>query len=242
MRFDGLGTEIPSLCRDCETEWRSELLDTCGSCGQPISVCACVPEELKRAGCVGYRKRVYYLQGKPSSVQNQILYRIKHRPAARAVAFLAEELSAPLLEMLAEAETKPNEAVLVYLPRSRRSAAVNGTDQAKRLMKAIAARTGLQTCFAIRRRVNRNQIQRVLSPRQRRENAKRSYVLKKGLELSHLKGKSVVLIDDIVTTGATVAAGVRLLRGIGVKHVFALSVAYDDVNKNVDVRQPFFRI
>ena len=242
FRFEGLGAEFPSLCQDCKRLWSSELLDTCSVCGKAISVCNCVPMELKRAGCVGYRKRVYYLQGKATAVQNRILYRIKHQPAARAVEFLAEELSGALLEMLFEAEVSRDEVVLVYLPRSHRSAAVNGTDQAKRLAEALSARTGIQTYSAIRRRISRNQKQKKLTPQGRRENAKRAYVLCKNSDRSFLRGKSVVLIDDIVTTGATVAIGVCLLRKIGVKRVFALSVAYDDVNKNAELRQPKFRI
>lgn len=242
LRFEGLGMEIPSLCQDCKELWNSELLDTCGLCGRAISLCDCIPKELKQAGCVGYRKCVYYLQGKSRAVQNRILYRIKHQPAARAVAFLAEELTAPLLEMLSEAEVKTEDAVLMYLPRSHRAAAVDGTDQAKRLTEALSARTGIRVYFAIRRRITQNQQQKKLTPSRRRENAKRSYVLKKSLNLSCLKGKSVILVDDIVTTGATVATGIRLLRKIGVERVFALSVAYDDVNKIEELRQPKFHI
>lgn len=242
LRFEGLGAELPSLCKDCKSRWNSELLDTCGLCGKAISLCDCIPEEIRRVGCVGYRKRVYYLQGKSTAVQNRIIYRIKHRPAARAISFLADELSAPLFEMLSQAGATPEDTVLVYLPRSRRSASAAGTDQAKRLAEALSECTGIPTYPAIRRVANRNQMQRELNTSQRRQNAKQSYVLKDPLDRSRFFGKSVVLIDDIVTTGTTMAAGVRLIRKVGVKQVLALSVAYDDVNKNAELRQPTFQI
>ena len=46
------------------------------------------------------------------------------------------------------------------------------------------------------------------------------------------KGKIAVLVDDIVTSGASMTAGVRLLRRAGVKGFLAVSVASDECNRN----------
>ena len=46
--------------------------------------------------------------------------------------------------------------------------------------------------------------------------------------IGDVEGKNVILVDDIVTTGESMAACVRLLRTAGAEAVFALSVAVDE--------------
>ena len=55
-------------------------------------------------------------------------------------------------------------------------------------------------------------------------------------------GKTVFLVDDIVTTGSSMAAAARLLRRKDVTRVVCVAVASDDRNKNAGVKQPTFRI
>ncbi|MGI6181617.1 MAG: ComF family protein, partial [Agathobaculum sp.] len=54
----------------------------------------------------------------------------------------------------------------------------------------------------------------------RRINARRSFLPLPGVDLS---GKSVVFVDDIITTGSTAAAAVRLLRNMGAAKVYVLA-------------------
>ena len=239
LEFCGLGTELAALCHNCRKRWDSELLDTCGVCGVAVTDCNCMTEALCRAKCDGFRKRVYYIHGNRSAVQNRILFKIKDQPAASAVEFLADELQQTLGSMLQEEHLRKSETVLVYFPRNRRSAAMRGTDQGKRLAYALSERVGIPVVRALRRRWGTEQQQKHLNMRQRRKNAKAAYAARKKLSL---KGKSVILIDDIVTTGSTMAAGVRLLRKIGAERVYALSIAADDQQKNGNLRQPMFRI
>ena len=239
LDFQGLGAEVPALCRHCRELWQSETLDTCGVCAKAVSQCTCMTEELKKAHCAEFRKRVYYIHGKNSPVQNRILFRIKKRPSLRAIEFLADELEKSVRSLLTENGLFRENAVLMYLPRGRHAYAASGTDQGKRLAYALSKRTGIAVCPAIERRRGQERQQKSLDLAQRRRNAKASYVLKEALVP---EGKTVLLVDDIVTTGSTIAAGARLLRGTGVTAVYALSVAVDDSQKNAGAYLPKFRI
>ncbi|MBR2325305.1 MAG: phosphoribosyltransferase, partial [Clostridia bacterium] len=64
-----------------------------------------------------------------------------------------------------------------------------------------------------------------LNARQRRENA--VFYARRGVDLS---GKRVLLVDDIVTTGATMGSAAFALRGIGAKEIVGVcfAIAFKD--------------
>ena len=64
-------------------------------------------------------------------------------------------------------------------------------------------------------------MQKTLNSMERRINAERAYVLRE----CPIQGKNILLIDDVITTGATVSACARLLRQGGSNKVFPISIA-----------------
>ena len=78
-------------------------------------------------------------------------------------------------------------------------------------------------CFALKR-VRRTTSQVGLSPDQRRRNVAGAFKVPNS-QASAVKGKSIVLIDDVITTGATVEACARALRRAGALRVDVLALA-----------------
>ena len=72
----------------------------------------------------------------------------------------------------------------------------------------------------IRNRMTRSQT--TLSRRERQENVRGAFTLK---DKSEVKGKSVLLVDDVYTTGATVNECARILTAAGAAQVDVLTVA-----------------
>ena len=239
----GCGNPVPygdffaspaALCPDCRAAWDTARSEVCIICGKPVSDCDCVPEELERAGCKIFRKLVYYRPGKREEVQNRIIYRIKDRADSSTIAFLARELCAPIRETMEKCEVEKDRAFLTYLPRGRRAVLESGTDQAKELAKAISSLLEIPMYPMIARRFGHGKPQKMLSPAERRKNARAAFRLRPKKDA---RGKCAILVDDIVTSGASMSAAVRLLRRAGVKKFLSVAVASDENNRQPLARQ-----
>jgi ComF family protein len=180
---------------------------------------------MERAKCAGFRKLVFYRHGKRQHVQNRLIFHVKTSNDRQTPRFCASELL-PALRSLTEG--KPY-TVLTYVPRSRAARLEYGTDQARALARALSDLSGLP-CerLIVRRGSGKENAQKTLSTGARLRNARELYRLSASADV---KGKTVVLVDDIVTTGATAAACIRLLRGAGAAEVFCLTVASNDTNQ-----------
>ena len=84
----------------------------------------------------------------------------------------------------------------------------------------------------IRRRRGETRQQKRLRYAERIKNARAAYDTVGGISL---RGRTVLLVDDIVTSGAGMAQGVRLLRGAGAQNVICLSIAVDEINRERDI-------
>ena len=228
----------PILCEDCRAEWEAEREARCALCGELVGDCKCLTETLEHAHCQGFYKLLYY---RPDSkcVQNRMIYHIKDRPSARLISFFAEELEGRVSAILKDGEMNPDEVVLMPIPRSFRAWAISGSDQAISLARALGERTGIEVSFAIKRNWRRNRQQKTLKTKERIANAKSAYRL---IDKRLPKGRSVILVDDIVTTGATMSAVARLLYRSGLRRIYCLAICSHDSNRTAEVAQPRFRI
>lgn len=209
------------LCRGCQAKLESERLLTCDRCAKRIDQCRCMPPLLSRAGCRGLIKLVSYYPNRGDYVQNRLLYTVKRYRAPRVHQFLAEQLF-PMLEQ--HLKTCEGRVVLTYLPRNRRSLRMNGTDQARMLAMALSKKSGIPMKTLLVRTRGGNRAQKKLSRRERIRNADALFALAGKMSL---KGVTVILVDDLVTTGSSMAAAIRILRQTGAKEFFGVSVAVD---------------
>ncbi len=219
-----------ALCSKCTEKWASAEEQSCGVCGLKLGACSCLPEELYKTSAQGLFKLVYYTRGVETGVQSRILYRIKQKRAKRVTEWLAAQLA----ELL---PTDEADMILTWIPRGYRARSQTGTDQAEQLARAVAAQTGLCILPLIKRRRRGEQEQKHLSPAARLQNAKQSFLPAKALAQT-VSGRAVVLVDDIVTTGASMAACTRILQKAGAARVYCMAVASDDRNRDKGCLSP----
>ena len=114
--------------------------------------------------------------------------------------------------------------VIVPVPLHRLRLIWRKFNQAAELSRALAALSGTPVLIDAVRRTKRTRRQIGLSPRARAENVRSAFaVTPEGREA--LFGRRVVLVDDVYTTGATVAAVARTLKRAGAADVTVLTFA-----------------
>jgi len=109
--------------------------------------------------------------------------------------------------------------LLLPVPLHRRRLQHRGFNQALLLARAFPeAVVGRETLA----RVRHTAPQVGLNPKERRDNVHRAFAVPRP---EAVKGKNVLLVDDLYTTGATVRECARVLRRAGAKRVEVLTVA-----------------
>lgn len=191
--------------------------------GSRAMICAACADELCRdyrctapihvPGADGAAAALYYTGKIKQAMQRFKFHHKQHYAdwfAAQALPLLAEHLE----------DWKPD--LITYMPIGFLRLHKRGYNQAELLAKAIAAPFSLPCRATMRKRpfTPTQSEQKDFAARQ--ENAARALLPIKNMDLS---GQSVVLVDDIITTGAMAAAAADLLRKMGAARVYVLAPA-----------------
>lgn len=130
-------------------------------------------------------------------------------------------LSALLAKEMARAFApyQDEEYILAFVPISDQSRESRGYDQAELLCKDFARESGLVFSPDILVRASDKETQKNFSARERKENIHGAFRVhaRKAVE-----GKAVLVIDDVMTTGATLSECARILYAAGARKVSGL--------------------
>ena len=131
------------------------------------------------------------------------------------------EVYGRLLAMRIQREL-PYVEVVTWVPVSRKRKRQRGYDQVELLAKAVSAELSIP-CEALLEKFRDNRANSGLkTPAERRANVLGVYKVPEG---ASIRGKRVLLLDDIVTTGATASECARVLLTAGAKEVLFAAVA-----------------
>ena len=112
--------------------------------------------------------------------------------------------------------------IITWVPLSRRRLRSRGYDQARLLAEAVAKHLNVECCALLTKTVNNPAQSGTGSAAKRRANVSGVYIAKNAEKFS---GKSVLLIDDIVTTGSTLSECAGVLRAAGAAKLAAATLA-----------------
>jgi ComF family protein len=125
---------------------------------------------------------------------------------------LAELLGERLAVAHADRLRALNLDAIVPVPLHWRRRLVRGYNQSAAVAHGIGSRLGLPCRYRWLRRVRATKSQKTLGLTQRRENVKGAFFANRRLD-----GLHVLLVDDVMTTGATAAEAARALRRAGAR-------------------------
>lgn len=228
-------TGDPVLCPECRRAvvW---IDVACGRCGMPVVAPAEGARDDGERACAECRGRRLFVDrivaaGLHDGPLRHLVLLHKFRGDRGALLFLAETLARLWRERLeAEVPATPGNPgggaadrpgmALVPIPGRIASRIVRGRDPLRELAEETSRRIGLPLRPVLRRA--RRTPRQVGLPRARRiRNQVGAFAIKPGVEAPSV----AVLIDDVVTTCATVSDAARALRRAGARLVFAIAVA-----------------
>jgi ComF family protein len=147
-----------------------------------------------------------------------LIHRLKYQDRLEPRALLARWMTTAGRDVLADAH------VLVPVPLFRRRLLWRRFNQSALLGREIARLTGLPVEPLALQRLKNTRAQVGLSESQRALNVRGAFkVPASGKPL--IEGRNVVLLDDVITTGATVNACARALRRAGAARIDVLAIA-----------------
>jgi ComF family protein len=208
------------VCPACRLRWRRVTPPWCPRCGQPephfgpCRLCVDWPTALRRA------RSAVWLEG----AARHAIHALKYAGLPRIADDLADAVVRALDRPVAGAGTAAG-AALVPVPLGVRRRAQRGYNQSAWLARALGRRWGLPAVELLRR-ARDTATQTALTPQARRANVAGAFEAApgRGPGLS-ARASLFVLVDDVFTTGATLAECARALARAGATHVTAVTFA-----------------
>jgi ComF family protein len=180
-----------------------------------------MPKKLKASGALVLRKLFFYDKENPSLPEIKLIYLMKKKKHTRLTEFSAEQIIPIINEELDGLVTDMEQVTVTGVPRGERARRAYGFDHAELLARSVAKKLGIKYERLLCSRLS-SKIQKKLDAGSREKNANISIRLRKNVSLD---GKYVILIDDMVTTGASMAACVSKLMSAGAVGVACFSMA-----------------
>jgi ComF family protein len=223
------GSPLPRLsfvpiCNACWIEIPVHGGSSCSRCGDSLDqaltnvcrTCRIAPPPFERA--VSY--------GSYTGRMRQAIHALKYQRIHPVAQKLGSMLGEAIAQLAAQA---PSDLLVVPVPLHRSKRRDRGFNQARLLASAAVAslrkshptwRLTLAPGMLVRQRLTGSQAG--LTPRQRRINVRGAFHVS---DPQAIAGKHVLIVDDILTTGATVRAAARALIAAGAESVWVATLA-----------------
>lgn len=194
------------FCQNCDNDFPEVTGDICAVCFNPLDSCVCdefLPD-YERA-CAPFRYG--------GSIRRALIS-LKTDKNAALVDFLAGYMADEVEEQFGGIHFD----CVTFVPMSDKKRRKTGFDHSELLAKALAEK--MQIYFAkLLHKTKENRQQHNLDFSERRENVKSVYVA------DECAGKTVLLVDDIITTGFTVSECAKSLKIAGADEVYCIAAA-----------------
>lgn len=210
----GCGQPGVRFCAACQAGIVPLERPQCDLCGYPLLASgecrACLAGERTVAPLTGLRSAAYF-EGP--------LQRAMHRLKYKRDIILADTLGDLLAAAASDLARPPR--IVVPVPLSAERLRERGYNQAALLARTLAELAGLPLAARAAVRTRHTASQVGLSATQRRSNVRNAFAA----DRQRVAGRNVILVDDVCTTGATLAACGTALLAAGAEAVWGVTLA-----------------
>ena len=145
------------------------------------------------------------------------LYRFKYKGRREYAAFYGGQT----VEYLGEFIRVVQPDAIIPIPLHRKRRAKRGYNQAELLAREIGKRMGIPVRTKLLLRVKNTAPLKQLNPHERQNNLKKAFLIAE----NDVKLNTILLVDDIFTTGSTMDEAARTLRNAGVENICYVTLA-----------------
>ncbi len=202
------------ICYGCRRRLTRVKEPSCFTCGKPIYA----EEQEYCRDCKGHKH--LYIRGKALYEYESIagtLYRFKYGGRQEYAAFLGGEMADKMEHFIRLAAPDG----LIPVPISRKRLNRRGYNQAGLLAKVIGKKLEIPVYDRLVVRIRDTAPQKELNAHERQNNLKKAFIIAQ----NDVKLDTIIVIDDIYTTGSTIDALAEVLLQTGVKKVYFIALA-----------------
>jgi ComF family protein len=216
--LDDSETKIKGICDECYSEFPALHHPFCSVCGVPFT--SKVEEDHLCEKCI--RERPHYDELRsPYLYEDRIMDAI-HLIKYSGKSYLAKSLG-PLLESFAKDwVTITKDMLMIPVPLHKKRLKQRGFNQSALLVKSVSRILDIEADYFSLIRIKYTETQTGLNLEERRRNVKGAFEVS---GRKNLNGKTVILVDDVATTGNTMNECASVLKKAGCDMVFGLTLA-----------------
>ena len=216
-----LGFFFPSFCTACKTKLADTEKCVCKSCISKIQIADSERMEREFHRKFSHSNIISAFQSafvfeKDKELQD-ILHALKYYNKFQVGKFLGGLIA----NQVGEQVKTWNADMIIPVPLHSLKKAERGYNQSELICKGISKVLSIPTKPNVLKRSRYTLSQTTMTLEERKENVHKAFVMKK----KSVTGKRIIIVDDVLTTGATITECGRVLKENGAEEVYALSVA-----------------
>jgi len=213
---------LPRFCNSCRNKLSTKELFLCEYC---ISTIKRADSELlnHEFNRKFYKDKIIsdftslYIFQKDQALQN-LVHNLKYNGSFRVGIFLGKLIGKELQNTI----NKWNANLILPVPLHHLKKAERGYNQSYYICKGIQKYSNAKVYTSIIQRKRYTESQTTMDLRERKNNIENAFQISKS---AMVKSKRIIVVDDVITTGATITECGKLLLDEGADMVFALSLA-----------------
>lgn len=200
------------FCEECKKKLPFNNASVCRHCGRAVKVSVDYCSTCKGVLVSTDKSRSVFNYEPPV---NSLIRKAKYDGKRYLLDIFGEYLAKEYSKNLFDAE------MLCYVPMTKKSEKKRGYNQSELLARSLSEKTGLPVSDVLVKKKD-TEHQAGLSRAERLTNLKDAFGIK---NRSLVKGKKILIVDDVATTGATIEILASKLKKSGAAKVYALTVA-----------------